>query len=215
MLISRTAVLGVPSSSLSSRIFFRAHISFVIVLRALYTRPYVPDRPRNGSGKATGRSSRESDLRRSFPASGTWPSSSADRSSSGDKKAAHKTAEKRNFSHEAPPERIATNARQPRSCSLPRRAFNHKSHLHSQSTGVNAQPKHSFQEYGSKQAVRHITRQDFTTTNRTWHATHPVLIRLRKDASFGCHWQFSARHDSLSTGSLSCQHCIDGRAVVL
>jgi len=38
------AVLGTPSSSASSRIFFSATIWFVLTSRALYTTPYVPVR---------------------------------------------------------------------------------------------------------------------------------------------------------------------------
>lgn len=40
--ISRMAVLGTPSSSCSSLIFFRAMVSLVRRSRALYTTPYVP-----------------------------------------------------------------------------------------------------------------------------------------------------------------------------
>ena len=40
--ISRTAVLGIPSSANSSRIFFKATSLLSFVLRPLYTTPYVP-----------------------------------------------------------------------------------------------------------------------------------------------------------------------------
>ena len=40
--ISRTAVLGIPSSASSRRIFFKATSLFVFLLRPLYTTPYVP-----------------------------------------------------------------------------------------------------------------------------------------------------------------------------
>lgn len=43
-LISRMAVLGTPSSSASSLIFFRATTSPVVLSLALYTTPYVPAR---------------------------------------------------------------------------------------------------------------------------------------------------------------------------
>ena len=40
--ISRTAVLGIPSSASSRRIFFKATSLLVFLLRPLYTTPYVP-----------------------------------------------------------------------------------------------------------------------------------------------------------------------------
>lgn len=40
--ISRTAVLGIPSSASSRRIFFKATSLFVFLFRPLYTTPYVP-----------------------------------------------------------------------------------------------------------------------------------------------------------------------------
>ena len=40
--ISRIAVEGTPSSSLSKRIFFKATVLFVFLFFPLYTTPYVP-----------------------------------------------------------------------------------------------------------------------------------------------------------------------------
>jgi hypothetical protein len=48
--ISRMAVLGMPSSSASSRIFLSAMISFVTRSLALYTTPYVPSPICHGGG---------------------------------------------------------------------------------------------------------------------------------------------------------------------
>lgn len=79
-LISRIAVLGTPSSSASSRIFFRATIEPVETSRALYTTPYVPGaalfqlwthRPRCGShtfacGAVSGGSKEQEERRTNF-----------------------------------------------------------------------------------------------------------------------------------------------------